>query len=174
MRKSARYKSLDAAENLLVARQSLQAIDWLHHRAEPVLDAEVCVPTSKPGACAKPASSASFVTIAGRWQRPWRHQGRMLSSPESARCKRCALRAVECGSTRLRPGCAVDANLHDVCGIVAQRHHMSWRKLWMAVPAGAMRRSVSATCAAIKTLQRCFAGAAMPPICLPGGIRAES
>jgi hypothetical protein len=30
---------------------SLQAIDWLHHRAEPVLDAEVCVPTSEPGTC---------------------------------------------------------------------------------------------------------------------------
>jgi hypothetical protein len=31
---------------------SLQAINWLHHRAEPVLDAEVCVPTSQPDTCA--------------------------------------------------------------------------------------------------------------------------
>src|SRR6202161_159864 len=51
---------------------------------------------------------------------------------------------------------------------------MSCRKPRMAVPAVAMRRSVSATCAAMRTLQRCFAGAATTPICLPGSIRAES
>ena len=38
------------------------------------------------------------------------------------------------------------------------------------MPAVAMRRSVSATCAAMSTLQRCFAGAAATPICLPGSI----
>jgi len=29
----------------------LHGIDWLHSRAEPVLDAEVCIPTNEPGAC---------------------------------------------------------------------------------------------------------------------------
>src|SRR5213082_55800 len=82
---------------------------------------------------------------------------------------------------RLNPaplGCVVEVQphgeLHDICGIVAEGHLHKLEKLWMAVPAVAMRRSVRATCAAMRTLQRCFRGAATTPACRPGRERAGS
>ena len=51
---------------------------------------------------------------------------------------------------------------------------MSPRKLRMAVPAVAVRSRVSATCAAMRKLQRRLPEAAITPVCLPGSICAVS